>query len=257
MMTTDTQQTPLNEFKPTPFGARLRSAREAMGLERKDAAAQLRLSEKVIAMLEKENFPSELPITFIRGYIRSYGKLLQIPELEITKALEPIQPKPVNPEPLTTAVKPPVMLVTSSHYYMQVFTYCIVITLVSLVGIWWYSHSSTPTPAIAENHVLAIPANNETPKPADNLDNNAPNNQKIIVIAQPNNASLPQNTSPQTGNTTSTTTQNNVQVSTANNANSPITNQTDKNISQKQLTQPNQHHTQPINNDEDDDDDND
>src|SRR5437868_7751072 len=82
------------EHKPTPFGSRLQSTREALGLERKEAAMQLRLNEKVIIMMEKDRYLIDLPVTFIRGYLRSYASLLKIPEHEVKKALEQIKAKP-------------------------------------------------------------------------------------------------------------------------------------------------------------------
>lgn len=140
--------------KATPFGLRLQSAREALGLESKDAAAQLRLNEKIILMLETDCYSSDLPATFLRGYIRSYGKLLQIPEQEIKQAIEPIQQKPLQQSVIQTKDTAPV---TSGHYFVQLFTYLITFTLIGLVGIWWYTHSaatsSQPHAAMAENHI--------------------------------------------------------------------------------------------------------
>jgi cytoskeleton protein RodZ len=161
-MMTETPPTNPNEPKHIPFGTRLQSAREALGLESKDAAAQLRLNENIILMMEKDIFSSDLPVTFIRGYLRSYGKLLQIPEHEIKLAIEPIQPKPI-PE-LVIPPKKQMPLLTSGNYFMQLFTYLIIFTLIGLVGIWWYTHSATATsPSLAENQ-LSIPV--ETVSPA-------------------------------------------------------------------------------------------
>lgn len=142
-MTNETQQSDVIEQKPIPFGMRLKSAREAKGLERKDAAAQLRLNEKVIIMLEKDRYPADLPVTFIRGYMRSYGKFLDIPEYEIKKAVEPIKPKPSVHTISSVTAAPPV---TSGNYFMQLFTYLIVLTLLGLVGTWWFSRVSQPIP---------------------------------------------------------------------------------------------------------------
>jgi len=146
-MTNETQQTNATDPKlPIPFGGRLKTAREALGLDRKDAAAQLRLNEKIIIMMEKERYPSDLPVTFIRGYIRAYGKLLQIPEYEIKKAIEPIKPKPTQHEPLAVSKQPP----ASTGYFMQFFTYLVMFTLVGLVGMWWYTH-----PALSNGNLTA------------------------------------------------------------------------------------------------------
>jgi cytoskeleton protein RodZ len=142
-MNNDIQQTQREEPNPLPFGHRLKSAREAMGLDHKDIAAQLRLNETILGMLEKDHYPSDLPVTFIRGYIRAYGKLLQIPENEIKKAIEPLKPKPQadNPPPL----KMTSTSVTSSDFFMQISTYLIIFIILALAGMWWYSRVNQPT----------------------------------------------------------------------------------------------------------------
>lgn len=151
-MTNDMPQTTLNEQKFAPFGARLQSAREAQGLERRDAAAQLRLSEKIIVMMEKDRYAPDLPPMFIRGYLRAYSKLLQIPDEEVSKAIEPIQPKPMTEE-FVASTQPIEAPVTSGSYYMQFFTIVIVLTMVGLVGTWWHSHTAAPVVAMSETQI--------------------------------------------------------------------------------------------------------
>lgn len=160
-MMTETTQNNLAGFKSTPFGLRLQSARESLGLESKDAAAQLRLNEKIILMMETDCYSSDLPPTFLRGYIRAYGKLLQIPDHEIKQAIEPIQHNP-TPQPMAPAKE--TSPVTSGHYFVQLFTYLIITTLIGLVGIWWYTHSSSASAplAIATEKQISIPE--EAPK---------------------------------------------------------------------------------------------
>lgn len=149
-MITEIPPTNPNTFNPASFGMRLQLAREALGLESKDAALQLRLNEKIILMMEKDAYSSDLPPTFIRGYLRSYGKLLQIPEGEIKTAIEPITPK----LPLPAPNKPKPITLTSGNYFMQLFTYLIMFTLIGLVVIWWYNH---PTSSAALIETPATP----------------------------------------------------------------------------------------------------
>lgn len=159
-MTNEIQQSSPTDTKTIPFGNRLKSARESLGFDRKDVAAQLRLNEKIIIMMEKDRYPADLPVTFIRGYLRAYGKLLQIPEYEIKKAIEPIKPKPnLLSAPTSFTTPPPV---TSGNYFMQFFTYLIVFTLVGLVGMWWYSHSTGIGPMLSENQLSTPAADNAT-----------------------------------------------------------------------------------------------
>ena len=161
MQTTQQQST---EQKALSFGGRLKSAREAMGLDSKDAAAQLRLNEKFILMMEKESFPADLPPTFIKGYLRSYGKLVRLSDQEIHEAITQLKIKSPsdmsNPAASRVTHTPPV---TSGNYFMQFFTYLIIITLVALVGMWWYNHPTETTsnidiPSLTTGPQIPVPA---------------------------------------------------------------------------------------------------
>lgn len=156
-MTHTTELASTSDPKLMPFGARLQSARETLGLERCDAAQQLRLNEKIIIMMEKDKYPADLPVTFIRGYLRAYGKLLQIPEHEIKIAIEPIKPKPTTLGPLPTLSS--VSITKTSNYFMRLLTSIIVLTLIGLAGVWWYTHSSLPS-MISENPLALLPSLN-------------------------------------------------------------------------------------------------
>jgi cytoskeleton protein RodZ len=149
------------EKKSVTYGAKLKAAREAMGLGQKALAAQLRLGERIIEMLESGHYASDVPTTFMRGYIRSYSKLLQMPESEIIAALEPVKPAPATQETLLTCKQPADL--TSSNYFMQFSTYAIVATLASMIGLWWYNHAPSQT-VIAQSQSLALP---DTQKPID------------------------------------------------------------------------------------------
>lgn len=173
-MSNETQQPTTTDSKQMSFGARLKSTREAKGFDRKDAAAQLRLTEKIIAMMEYERYPADMPVTFIKGYIRAYGKLLQIPEHEVKKALAPIKPKPVLPS--FSALKDLPEPLTSGNYFMQLFTYLILFTIVGLVGMWWYTHPTLPTTTVVENPPPPPPATENTPAA-----NNQPNTTAAIA----------------------------------------------------------------------------
>lgn len=156
-MTHTTELASPSDPKLMPFGSRLQSARETLGLERCDAAQQLRLNEKIIIMMEKDKYPPDLPVTFIRGYLRAYGKLLQIPEHEIKLAIEPIKQKPTTLGPLPTLSS--VSLTKTSNYFMRLLTSIIVLTLIGLAVAWWYTHSALPS-LISENPLALLPSLN-------------------------------------------------------------------------------------------------
>ncbi len=123
----------------TGIGARLKAAREAMQLQEKDAAARLHLSVRFIDLMEKEDFRNGPPATFMRGYLRSYARLVKIPDNEINQAIEDLG---MNTPP-TPTISP--MLSTPdidrTERYVRYGTYLIAIILIGLVAMWWGSHT--------------------------------------------------------------------------------------------------------------------
>jgi cytoskeleton protein RodZ len=166
-MTTDMQSNQSTEQKQVSLGARLQAAREALSLDRKDAAAQLRLNEKIIIMIEKDRYATDIPVTFIRGYIRSYGKLLKIPDHEIKKAIDLVKPKAVS-----AATAKSTTPVTSGNYFMQLFTLLLIVTIAGLAGAWWYIRPTVTAPAVVAE---VQPANNKHTASNPDTENTAPN----------------------------------------------------------------------------------
>ena len=60
-------------------GARLRAKREGMGLSVEQVAEKLRLDVRYIQALEQDNHADIAAPVFVRGYLRSYAVLLQLP----------------------------------------------------------------------------------------------------------------------------------------------------------------------------------
>lgn len=127
-------------LKQAGLGERLRSARESMHLSEKEAGARLHLNSKIIALMENEDFENGPPTTFMRGYLRSYARLLNIPDSEINATLTQHETH-IAPETISHAV--PIMKTRSthnSHRYLRWMTYVVVSVLVVLVSIWWNKH---------------------------------------------------------------------------------------------------------------------
>jgi len=144
--------------KTTGLGKRLKQAREGLHLSIKEAAVRLHLNPNVIQILEAEEFKSSLPPTFVRGYLRSYGRLLNIPDQEINTALEQLD---ITPKP--TAIDVTSMLTTGEaqkdRRYVQWTTYSVISVLIVLVGFWWTSHSHNSTPQLLSEDAPVEPQN--------------------------------------------------------------------------------------------------
>ncbi len=61
-------------------GERLRLAREQMGLTQQNVAERLCLKLSTVRDIEEDKSPADLASTFLRGYIRSYARLVHVPE---------------------------------------------------------------------------------------------------------------------------------------------------------------------------------
>nr|WP_086941240.1 RodZ domain-containing protein [Thaumasiovibrio occultus] len=79
-MTTENHDEKDPVVEVTGPGEVLKRAREAMGLTQDDVAKRLRLRTSVIQDIEANRFNQEKVSTFMRGYIRSYAKCVQLDE---------------------------------------------------------------------------------------------------------------------------------------------------------------------------------
>jgi len=127
------------EAEPTDLGlpgpgAMLRAARGKRGLSRKEVAVKLRLDLGVISALEDDNY-DELPEPiFVSGYLRSYAKLLDIPEDSVMDSYRPLG---FEPPPVVPAVrgKPQAR---SSDRMVRTITFLVVVLFIGLSLVWWW-----------------------------------------------------------------------------------------------------------------------
>lgn len=63
---------------PATVGQRLRAAREAAGLGVGDVAQSLKYSVRQVELIEADNYAALPGITIVRGFVRSYARLLRI-----------------------------------------------------------------------------------------------------------------------------------------------------------------------------------
>ncbi|TDJ42247.1 MAG: helix-turn-helix domain-containing protein, partial [Gammaproteobacteria bacterium] len=58
----------------------LRNAREALGITIDEVAHELHLSREVVLSLEAGDYETLGPPVFVRGHLRSYARLVELPE---------------------------------------------------------------------------------------------------------------------------------------------------------------------------------
>jgi cytoskeleton protein RodZ len=124
-------------------GTVLRKAREENNLSIAHVADRLCLDIRVIEGLENDNY-EKLPSTiFIRGYLRSYAKLLEIPEKSIIENFDRIH-KPQEPKTVTPTPKiKPQKQVTSLDLWPKLVSILLIITVIVLMVIWQFYPNTT------------------------------------------------------------------------------------------------------------------
>lgn len=90
-MTEDVKQ---SQEATTELGALLRTQREQLGMSPEEAAAGLNLRPGIIEALEADRHDLLPPRTFVRGYLRTYAKLLGLKEHDVLAAFERQHPEP-------------------------------------------------------------------------------------------------------------------------------------------------------------------
>ncbi len=118
-------------------GARLRNAREQLGLSQQAVAERLCLKVSTVRDIEDDKAPADLASTFLRGYIRSYARLVHIPEEELL-------PMMAKQAPIRAAKVAPMKSFSLGKRrkkrdgWLMSFTWLVLFVVIGLSGAWWW-----------------------------------------------------------------------------------------------------------------------
>lgn len=121
-------------------GAILKKAREAKGLTVKEVAAQLKLKIDIVQHLEDDSLDDNLHTpTFVRGYLCSYAKLLNIPAEDVSAVYDlshdAKQSYDVHIQTFSQETT-----IRTSNGRITVVTWILVICLIVLSAAWWWQN---------------------------------------------------------------------------------------------------------------------
>ncbi|ATM94871.1 cytoskeletal protein RodZ [Yersinia frederiksenii] len=198
---------------PETTGVRLRQAREALGLTQQMVAERLCLKVSTIRDIEEDKAQANLASTFHRGYIRSYAKLVHLPEDELLPMLAkqaPIRAAKVAPMQSFSLGKKH----KKRDGWLMSFTWLIVLVVLGLTGAWWWQNHQAQQAEIvtmADQSSAQLSQNGGQPVPLadDNSDSGASTDAQAPVVNNP--PSTP------TANGTASATSNAAPVDAANN----------------------------------------
>ncbi|MBD1576673.1 cytoskeleton protein RodZ [Vibrio sp. S11_S32] len=137
-------------------GEILRLRREELGLTQQDIAKRLRLKIAVIESIESHEFESHQVATFIRGYFRSYAKVVGVNEKDILKALElsgegQHQHKEHSMQSFSQQTKK-----QKHDNHIMRLTWGILVVILGISSIWWWqNHQQDTLSAISIQHEQA------------------------------------------------------------------------------------------------------
>ena len=129
---------------PEGPGHRLKRAREAANISVGEVSARLHLDLKTVRALEADNY-IELPApAFVRGYLRGYARMLNVP---VEPLVESFDVHGLAPPKLVADISEGPQA-RSSDFSVQLFTYIIVIALGVLVFLWWRGQVFVTMPTV-------------------------------------------------------------------------------------------------------------
>ncbi|MDU4093875.1 MAG: cytoskeleton protein RodZ [Pantoea sp.] len=131
-------------------GTRLRAAREQMGLTQQNVAERLCLKLSTVRDTEEDKAPADLASTFLRGYIRSYARLVHVPEEELLPMMAkqaPVRAAKVEPMQSFSLGKRR----KKRDGWLMIFTWLVVFVVVGLTGAWWWQNHKA-----AQNDLVSL-----------------------------------------------------------------------------------------------------
>ncbi|NDL65743.1 cytoskeleton protein RodZ [Acerihabitans arboris] len=153
----------------TTTGGRLRQAREQMGLSQQAVAERLCLKVTTVREIEEDKANPNLASTFLRGYIRSYARLVHVSEEELLPMMAkqaPIRASKVAPMQSFSLGKTR----KKRDGWLMGFTWLILFVVVGLTGAWWWQNHQAQQRDITD---MADQSSNRLATGADSDSNSA------------------------------------------------------------------------------------
>ncbi|EMB4313647.1 TPA: cytoskeleton protein RodZ [Klebsiella aerogenes] len=178
-------------------GARLRNAREQLGLSQQAVAERLCLKVSTVRDIEEDKAPADLASTFLRGYIRSYARLVHIPEEELL-------PMMAKQAPIRAAKVAPMQSFSLGKRrkkrdgWLMSFTWLILFVVIGLSGAWWWQDHKAQQEEITSmaDQSTSDLNSSDSGSQSISLDTSSANNAPDTTAANANSAPVDTSTAP-------------------------------------------------------------
>jgi cytoskeleton protein RodZ len=153
-------------------GERLRAARTAAGLTLQAVADDLHLGVDVLEALERDDYAKMPGRVFVRGYLRKYARLVDLPAdalLATFDAHVPVEDVAVPVLHTVVSARQIRSQARSSHSAVRAVTWIVVLVLAALLLTWWQGYLQWPVDALrsgevqGEATVIVLPGDTVSP----------------------------------------------------------------------------------------------
>ncbi len=127
-------------------GDRLQAARISIGLTLDDVANKMRLSAAILSSLEENDFEDITAPIFVKGYLRSYARIVNLDEEEIIKQYSKFYTQNDPPISSTSNTSPEI---NSGDARVKGTTWLVIIILIGLLSFWWWNRYQQPAQTVS------------------------------------------------------------------------------------------------------------
>jgi cytoskeleton protein RodZ len=140
------------------LGKTLREARERLGLSVADVAHQIKLAPRQIEALEADDYRHLPEMAFVRGFVRSYAKILHLDAESLLAALPQPEAAAVQPISLPVEVPFPSPLSPQRQNLILLGAALVLAVVVVVFAVWHFTSPQNKTETTSVETPLALPA---------------------------------------------------------------------------------------------------
>lgn len=169
-------------------GNMLRDARLKLSLSQEHIARKLNFKLSLVKAIEEDLFDPKMPVTFNRGYLVNYAKLVSIAAEDVLASYEALDAASIQRSEMLSFSKETSK--QAEHSRVMWISYLIIAVFIGLTVLWWAQQSQQQSTVINNN--LASPTVNaltqssqkvETPSALESQNNLAPTINKADELA--------------------------------------------------------------------------
>lgn len=127
-------------------GDRLQAARISHGFTLADVANKMHLSEAILTSLEENNFDEITAPIFVKGYLRSYARIVNVSEDDIIQQYASYY---TDGDPPISSTSNTSSDINSDDARVKWITWLIIIGLIVLLAAWWWNRYQQPTETVS------------------------------------------------------------------------------------------------------------